>query len=133
MLKLLSLYSSVGYVSAYTLSQCNTLGYCYYTHTCNHVLKILLLFYHNRGKICDLEKSKRELVGVFGRTGAGKSSLINAIIGEKDLLPSGDTSACTSVMIQVQANMESYPNDSKYIAEIEFIPAKVKLTCPCYT
>ena len=86
------------------------------------------MFYHNREKICDLDNSKMELVGVFGRTGDGKSSLINAIIGQ-DLLPSGDTSACTSVMIQVQANME----DSKYIAEIEFIPAKVKLTSSCYT
>ncbi|KAM9391603.1 nuclear GTPase SLIP-GC-like [Pholidichthys leucotaenia] len=72
-----------------------------------------------RNKIKSLETNKRELVGVFGRTGAGKSSLINAIIGEKDLLPSGDEdcSACTSVMIKVEANM----TDSKYRAEIEFI------------
>ncbi|XP_029913406.1 LOW QUALITY PROTEIN: nuclear GTPase SLIP-GC-like [Myripristis murdjan] len=70
-----------------------------------------------RDKIRDLEKGKKELVGVFGKTGAGKSSLINAIIGEKALLPSGSVSACTSVMIKVEANMEN-PN---YIAEIEFI------------
>ncbi|KAM9392905.1 nuclear GTPase SLIP-GC-like isoform 2-T2 [Pholidichthys leucotaenia] len=72
-----------------------------------------------RNKIKSLETDKRELVGVFGRTGAGKSSLINAIIGAKDLLPSGDEEccACTSVMIKVEANR----TDSKYRAEIEFI------------
>nr|XP_029138305.1 nuclear GTPase SLIP-GC-like [Labrus bergylta] len=68
-------------------------------------------------KICDLETEKRELVGVFGRTGAGKSSLINAVIGEKDLLPSGSVSACTTVIIKVEANKQN----QKYEAEIEFI------------
>ncbi|XP_035763965.1 nuclear GTPase SLIP-GC-like [Neolamprologus brichardi] len=68
-------------------------------------------------KISDLETDKRELVGVFGKTGAGKSSLINAIIKEKNLLPSGSINACTSVMIKVEANTRS----TKYEAEIEFI------------
>ncbi|XP_078140987.1 uncharacterized protein LOC139931527 isoform X1 [Centroberyx gerrardi] len=70
-----------------------------------------------KDKLNDLETGKKQLVGVFGKTGAGKSSLINAIIGKKDLLPSGDVSACTSVMIKVEANM----SNSKYMAEIEFI------------
>ncbi|KAG7242908.1 hypothetical protein INR49_018163 [Caranx melampygus] len=70
-----------------------------------------------KSKICDLETDKRELVGVFGKTGAGKSSLINAVIGVKNLLPSGSVSACTSVMIKVEANKVS----TKYEAEIEFI------------
>ncbi|XP_022608137.1 nuclear GTPase SLIP-GC-like [Seriola dumerili] len=70
-----------------------------------------------KNKICDLETDKRELVGVFGKTGAGKSSLINAVIGVKNLLPSGSVSACTSVMIKVEANK----NNSKYEADIEFI------------
>ncbi|KAI3359838.1 hypothetical protein L3Q82_014194, partial [Scortum barcoo] len=68
-------------------------------------------------KICDLETDKKELVGVFGKTGAGKSSLINAVIGEKNLLPSGSISACTTVMIKVEANMQS----KKYEGHIEFI------------
>ncbi|XP_075942818.1 nuclear GTPase SLIP-GC-like [Anarhichas minor] len=68
-------------------------------------------------KISDLKTDKREVVGVFGKTGAGKSSLINAVIGVKNLLPSGDVSACTSVMIKVEANMQN----SKYEANIEFI------------
>ncbi|XP_028268247.1 nuclear GTPase SLIP-GC-like [Parambassis ranga] len=73
-----------------------------------------------KNKIMALETDKRELVGVFGKTGAGKSSLINAVIGVEDLLPSGDLSACTSVMIKVEANMDN----SKYVAEIEFITEK---------
>ncbi|TNN25326.1 Nuclear GTPase SLIP-GC [Liparis tanakae] len=71
-----------------------------------------------RRKINDLETDKREVVGVFGRTGAGKSSLINAVIGERNLLPSGSGDACTSVMIKVEANE---PNSTKYEADIEFI------------
>ncbi|XP_056263681.1 nuclear GTPase SLIP-GC-like [Pseudoliparis swirei] len=70
-----------------------------------------------RRKINDLETDKREVVGVFGRTGAGKSYLINTVIGEKNLLPSGSVNACTSVMIKVKANEQN----SKYEADIEFI------------
>ncbi|XP_038126030.1 nuclear GTPase SLIP-GC-like [Cyprinodon tularosa] len=68
-------------------------------------------------KIMNLETEKRELVGVFGKTGAGKTSLINAVIEEERLLPSGSLSACTSVMIKVEANRLNH----KYEAEIEFI------------
>uniref|UniRef100_A0A6Q2XWT2 Dynamin N-terminal domain-containing protein n=1 Tax=Esox lucius TaxID=8010 RepID=A0A6Q2XWT2_ESOLU len=70
-----------------------------------------------RSKIDMLDKDRKEMVGVFGKTGAGKSSLINAILGETKLLPSGNQGSCTSVMIQVEANM----TNDKYIAEIEFI------------
>ncbi|XP_035763945.1 nuclear GTPase SLIP-GC-like [Neolamprologus brichardi] len=69
-----------------------------------------------KDKIKDLETERRHLVGVFGKTGAGKSSLINAIINKEGLLPSGSVSACTSVMIKVEAT-----NGSKYEAHIEFI------------
>ena len=73
-------------------------------------------------KIKDLENDKKELVGIFGKTGAGKSSLINAVIGEKNLLPSGSISACTSVMIKVEANMQS----ENYEVDIEFITKEVE-------
>ncbi|XP_014875204.1 nuclear GTPase SLIP-GC-like [Poecilia latipinna] len=69
-----------------------------------------------KNEITKLSIDKREMVGVFGKTGAGKSSLINAVIGQANLLPIGDLNACTSVMIKVEANMED-----KYEAEIEFI------------
>uniref|UniRef100_A0A8C6UUD0 Dynamin N-terminal domain-containing protein n=2 Tax=Neogobius melanostomus TaxID=47308 RepID=A0A8C6UUD0_9GOBI len=65
----------------------------------------------------NLNKEKKELVGVFGKTGAGKSSLINAVIGEEDLLPTGTSRACTSVIIKVEGNTEN----QKYVAIVEFI------------
>ncbi|XP_015260229.1 PREDICTED: nuclear GTPase SLIP-GC-like [Cyprinodon variegatus] len=68
-------------------------------------------------KIMNLDTEKRELVGVFGKTGAGKTSLINAIIEEERLLPSGSFGACTSVMIKVEANRLNH----KYEAEVEFL------------
>ena len=83
---------------------------------------IIKLMY-NRNKISDLETRKRMLVGVFGKTGAGKSSLINAIVGETNLLPSGSVCACTSVMFKVEANNDS----KKYEAEIEFIKTEVSM------
>ncbi|KAK2886831.1 hypothetical protein Q8A73_020777 [Channa argus] len=77
-----------------------------------------------KAKIKDLKRDKRELVGVFGKTGAGKSSLINAIIGEEDLLPSGDTTACTAVMVKLEAVRNV--RKPKYEAEIEFITKEIR-------
>ncbi|KAG7457206.1 hypothetical protein MATL_G00244060 [Megalops atlanticus] len=59
---------------------------------------------------------KKMYIGLFGKTGAGKSSLINAILNENQLLPSGGLYACTSVFVHVQAN-----TSNKYKADIEFI------------
>ncbi|XP_009292286.1 nuclear GTPase, germinal center associated, tandem duplicate 3 isoform X2 [Danio rerio] len=70
-------------------------------------------------KINEMEKDKRrkETIGVFGKTGEGKSSLLNAVLGLEGLLPSGSLGACTAVITQVEANLE----DSEYKAEIELI------------
>ncbi|XP_064158133.1 nuclear GTPase SLIP-GC-like [Anguilla rostrata] len=71
-------------------------------------------------KVSDLkeyDQKKKIYIGLFGKTGAGKSSLINAIVNEDQLLPSALSYACTSVLVQVQANTES----RKYKADIEFI------------
>ncbi|XP_061103529.1 nuclear GTPase SLIP-GC-like isoform X2 [Conger conger] len=68
----------------------------------------------------DYNHEEKIYIGFFGKTGAGKSSLINAIVEESQLLPSGSMHACTSVFVHVQANTES----SKYKADIEFISAE---------
>ncbi|XP_051949150.1 nuclear GTPase SLIP-GC-like [Xyrauchen texanus] len=58
---------------------------------------------------------KKATIGIFGKSGEGKSSLLNAVLGKKDLLPSGCFGACTAVITQVEANL----SDSNYSAEIE--------------
>ncbi|KAK2917213.1 hypothetical protein Q8A67_001587 [Cirrhinus molitorella] len=60
---------------------------------------------------------KKVTIGIFGRSGEGKSSLLNAVLGERYLLPSGSSGACTAITTQVEANLI----DSNYTAEIEFI------------
>ncbi|XP_042563445.1 nuclear GTPase SLIP-GC-like [Clupea harengus] len=60
---------------------------------------------------------QKTTIGVFGKTGDGKSSLINAILDEEELLPTGTLDACTSVIIQVEAGAEK----DQYTATIEFI------------
>ncbi|XP_058609384.1 nuclear GTPase SLIP-GC-like isoform X1 [Onychostoma macrolepis] len=67
--------------------------------------------------IMDEDNKRKETIGVFGKTGEGKSSLLNAILGLDYLLPSGSFGACTSVVTQVEANQ----TDSNYTAEIELI------------
>ncbi|XDV34051.1 hypothetical protein PO909_004261 [Leuciscus waleckii] len=58
---------------------------------------------------------KKAAIGIFGRSGEGKSSLLSAILGIKYLLPSGCFGACTAVVTQVEANL----TDSNYTAEFE--------------
>ncbi|XP_038607301.1 nuclear GTPase SLIP-GC-like [Tachyglossus aculeatus] len=44
-------------------------------------------------------------IGLFGSTGAGKSSLLNAIINEKMFLPVSGESTCTSCLVQVSSGV----------------------------
>lgn len=59
----------------------------------------------------------RTVIGVVGATGAGKSSVINALMDEERLLPTNCMRACTAVVTEISFN---YKND-RYRAEIEFI------------
>ncbi|XP_073677417.1 nuclear GTPase SLIP-GC-like [Garra rufa] len=65
----------------------------------------------------EIDKGNREKVtiGIFGKSGEGKTSLLNAILGKQYLFPSGCLGACTAVVTQVEANL----TDSNYTAEIK--------------
>jgi len=67
-------------------------------------------------------QSKRAptVVGVVGNTGAGKSSVINAVLDEEQLVPTNCVRACTAVVTELSWNHSPDPG-SKYRAEIEFI------------
>ncbi len=73
------------------------------------------------GTLASLEKvSTPSLVkvGVLGKTGAGKSSLMNALL-DKRILPTNGFQACTAVPIEVSYNGFDDPK-RRYVAEIEF-------------
>ncbi|KAI9702698.1 MAG: hypothetical protein M1820_006082 [Bogoriella megaspora] len=59
-------------------------------------------------------------IGVVGDTGAGKSSVINALLDEERLVPTNCMRACTAVVTEMSWN-DSEDESSKYKAEIEFI------------
>ena len=62
----------------------------------------------------------RTVIGVVGDTGAGKSSVINALLDEENLVPTSCMRACTAVVTEISYNKdEEGPN--KYRAEVEFI------------
>ncbi|CAO2648594.1 Nn.00g078610.m01.CDS01 [Neocucurbitaria sp. VM-36] len=63
---------------------------------------------------------RRTIVGVVGNTGAGKSSVINAMLDEERLVPTNCMRACTAVVTEISWN-NSTDASAKYRAEIEFI------------
>ncbi|XP_048258250.1 nuclear GTPase SLIP-GC-like isoform X2 [Haliotis rufescens] len=75
----------------------------------------------------DLEKIRQHgdppeiTVAVYGDTGAGKSSLLNALLDQPSLLPTaGMGRACTSNVIKIEENKTS----SDFEADIEFLTAE---------
>lgn len=58
------------------------------------------------------------IIGIIGSTGAGKSSLINAIIDEENLLGTNCMRASTAVATEIAYN---YRSGKKYRAEVEFV------------
>ena len=63
-------------------------------------------------------KSSSIIVGIVGSTGAGKSSLLNALLDEPRLLPTESIGACIGVTIVISYNHEPF---QRYRAEVEFI------------
>jgi hypothetical protein len=60
------------------------------------------------------------IIGVVGNTGAGKSSVINAMLDEERLVPTNCMRACTAVVTEMSWNSSDDEN-AKYRAAIEFI------------
>lgn len=71
-------------------------------------------------KLSTQAERTRTVVGVVGNTGAGKSSVINAMLDEERLVPTNCMRACTAVVTEISWNA-STNQSSKYRAEIEFI------------
>ncbi len=67
------------------------------------------------------EESKRleVLVGVAGATGAGKTSLLNALLEYPELLPSSSTEAATATVCRIAWNHDDTPV-KKFRADIKF-------------
>ncbi len=61
----------------------------------------------------------KTVIGVVGNTGAGKSSVINAMLDEERLVPTNCMRACTAVVTEISYNYGEKP----YHAQIEFISA----------
>ncbi|KAA8898231.1 hypothetical protein FN846DRAFT_910178 [Sphaerosporella brunnea] len=69
-------------------------------------------------KIRKQAEFQRCVIGVVGNTGAGKSSVINALLEEERLVPTSCMRACTAVVTEISYNTET---DHPYRAKIEFI------------
>ncbi|KAH8885409.1 hypothetical protein GQ53DRAFT_877250 [Thozetella sp. PMI_491] len=59
------------------------------------------------------------LIGVQGATGAGKTSLLNAVLGYRELLPTNSSEAATSTACQIGYNNDEDP-EKAFRAEIKF-------------
>ncbi|OAL29940.1 hypothetical protein AYO22_01846 [Fonsecaea multimorphosa] len=62
--------------------------------------------------------SPKTVIGVVGATGAGKSSVINAVLDEERLLPTSCMRACTAVVTEISYN---HQGGAPYRAVVEFI------------
>jgi len=65
------------------------------------------------------------VIAVVGDTGAGKSSLMNAVLDHRSVLPTSGMRACTAVVVEVVQNNTS----SEFEADIEFLQKKVSHLC----
>ena len=86
-------------------------------------LKIVLMFCF-RQDLSEVEKRlvfPKTVIAVVGDTGSGKSSLMNAILDHRSVLPTSGIRACTAVVVEVVQNTTS----NEFEADIEFLQRKV--------
>ncbi|XP_078607341.1 uncharacterized protein LOC144879607 [Branchiostoma floridae x Branchiostoma japonicum] len=60
------------------------------------------------------------IIAVVGDTGAGKSSLMNALLDQSSVLPTSGMRACTAVVVEVSNN----DRNNNYEADVEFLSRK---------
>ncbi|KAJ5123593.1 hypothetical protein N7448_009690 [Penicillium atrosanguineum] len=76
--------------------------------------------YQEARKLSEYKDQERRIVGFIGETGAGKSSVINSILDQRDLArSSGAGAACTSVPTEFRYVDEKHPRS--YTIEAEFM------------
>ncbi|RPA74143.1 hypothetical protein BJ508DRAFT_40104 [Ascobolus immersus RN42] len=72
----------------------------------------------------ELARTPKTIIGIVGKTGEGKSTLLNALLDEEKLVPTNCMRACTSVVTEVSYNHQTLHTNGfyyKYRAEVEFI------------
>lgn len=72
------------------------------------------------GDLMHQAQTPEYILGVIGATGHGKSSLINALLGEAQLVPTNCVRACTAVITEISWNPSDKPEE-RYIGHIQFI------------
>ncbi|KAF7865405.1 hypothetical protein EAF04_006381 [Stromatinia cepivora] len=75
---------------------------------------------HRIDRHMQVYKERRECqmhVGFLGGSGTGKSSVINALLGEKNLLPVSDEAASTAVIVEISYNHNDAPEELEELYE----------------
>ncbi|KAK3495154.1 Dynamin family-domain-containing protein [Neurospora hispaniola] len=63
---------------------------------------------------------QRTVVGVVGSTGAGKSSVINAVLNQESLVPTNGMRACTATITEIQYN-DADDSQESFRGEVHFV------------